>query len=202
VINVHFVYLGAALGAIGTGLYARDTLRGTTSPNRVTWILWAIAPLLASAVEFHDGVGLRTLTTFMIGFMPVVVVIASFHNPSAVWKIRPIDYACGAMSVAGTVAWLVTQNGVVAIAASIAADFLAGIPTLMKSWSHPETESVASFIGAVVSSAILLLTVQHWTTAVVAFPTFILCVGSAEVVLVGLRPGPRLRARAQPPLDY
>jgi len=193
VINVHFVFLGAAIGAVGSLAYMRDTLRGTTQPNRVTWLLWAFAPLLASAVEIRSGVGLRTLTTFIIGFMPLLVFVASFHNPAAVWKIRRIDYACGAMSLAGTAAWLATQNGVVAIAAAIAADFLAGVPTLMKSWSHPESESVSSYVGSVVNSGILLLTVVHWTTDVTAFPLFILCVGSVEVLLVGGRLGPRLR---------
>jgi hypothetical protein len=201
VINVHFVILGAAIGALGSLAYMRDTLRGTTQPNRVTWLLWAFAPLLAAAVELRSGVGLRTLTTFMIGFMPLLVFIASFHNPAAVWKIRRLDYACGAMSLAGTAAWLVTRNGVVAIAAAIAADFLAGVPTLVKSWSHPESESVSSYVGAVINSGILLLTVVVWTTEVVAFPLFILCVGSVQVLLVGGRLGPRLRhvrARRRP----
>jgi hypothetical protein len=198
VINVHFVYLGAGISAIGSLVYVRDTLRGTTQPNRVTWLLWAFAPLLASAVEFHSGVGLRTLTTFVTGFMPLLVFIASFHNSAAVWKVRRLDYVCGAMSLAGTAAWLATRNGVVAIAAAIAADFLAGIPTMMKSWTHPESETVSSYIGAVVNSGVLLLTVHHWTTDVVAFPLFIFCVGSVEVILVGLRLGPLLtRARAR-----
>jgi hypothetical protein len=92
---------------------------------------------------------------------------------------------------------LATQNGVVAIVAAIAADFLAGVPTMMKSWSHPESESVSSYVGAVVNSGILLLTVVHWTTEVAAFPLFILCVGSVQVLLVGGRVGPRLQhARA------
>ncbi len=192
-INVHFVYLGAAIAAAGSLAYVRDTLRGTTQPNRVTWVLWAIGPLLASAVELRSGVGLRTLTTFTTGFMPLLVLVASFHNPAASWQIRRLDYVCGAMSLAGTVAWLATQNGVVAIAAAIAADFLAGIPTLTKSWSHPESESVASYAGVLISSVILLLTVTRWTTDVVAFPLFILCVASIEVLLVGGRLGPRVR---------
>jgi hypothetical protein len=195
VINVNWIYLGAAIGALGTAVYLRDTLRGTTKPNRVTWLLWAVAPLLAAAVEFNEGVGLRALPTFMIGFMPLLVFAASFHNPVAVWKIRRIDYACGAMSVVGTVVWLVTRNGVLAISAAILADFLAGLPTVMKSWTHPETETVYSYIGAVISMGIVLLTIQHWTFDVAAFPIFIVCMGSVEVFLVGFEPGPRRRVR-------
>jgi hypothetical protein len=193
VINVHFVYLGAAIGATGTAIYLRDTLRGTTQPNRVTWLLWAIAPLLAAGVEYRAGVGLRTLTTFIIGFMPLLVFVASFHNPLAVWKIRRLDYICGALSIAGTIGWLVIRSGVVALIAAVAADFLAGIPTLTKSWRHPESETATSYVGAVLNSAILLLTIDTWTTEVALFPLFILIVGSVQVVLVGGKAGPRYR---------
>jgi hypothetical protein len=193
VISVDWVYLGSAIAALGTAVYLRDTLRGTTKPNRVTWLLWAVAPLLAAAVELNEGVGLRALPTFMIGFMPVLVFVASFHNPASVWKIRRIDYACGAMSVIGTAVWLITRNGVLAISAAIAADFLAGLPTVMKSWTHPETETVHSYVGAVISMVIVLLTIDHWTFDVAAFPLFIACMGSIEVFLVGWEPGPRWR---------
>jgi hypothetical protein len=133
------------------------------------------------------------LTTFMIGFMPLLIFLASFHDPAAVWKVRRLDYACGAMSLVGTAAWLATQNGVVAIAAAIAADFMAGVPTLMKSWSHPESESVSSYVGAVINSGILLLTVVDWTVEEVAFPLFIVCIASVQVLLIGGRLGPRVR---------
>jgi hypothetical protein len=195
VISVNWVYVGSAIGALGAAVYLRDTLRGTTKPNRVTWLLWAVAPLLAAAVELDEGVGLRTLPTFMVGFMPLLVFIGSFHNPASVWKIRRIDYACGAVSVVGTLIWLVTRNGILAISAAIAADFMAGVPTLTKSWTHPETETVHTYIGAVISMLIVLLTIQNWSFDVAAFPAFIVCMGSVEVVLVGFRPGPRLRAR-------
>jgi hypothetical protein len=198
VIGVNWIYVGTVLGALGTAVYLRDTLRGTTSPNRVTWLLWAVAPLLAAGVELHDGIGLRALPTLMLGLMPLLVFVASFHDAAAVWRIRRLDYACGAMSVVGTVVWLVTRNGVLAISAAIVADFLAGLPTLTKSWSHPETETVHAYLGAVMSMAVVLLTVTHWTFEVAAFPIFIVCMGSIEVVLIALEPGPRLRRRRSP----
>jgi hypothetical protein len=202
VISVNFVYLGSALGVLGGVFYLRDTLRGTTQPNRVTWLLWAVAPLLAAAVELHSGVGVRTLTTFVVGFMPLLVFIASFHNPAAQWRIGMLDYVCGALSVAGTVGWLVTRSGMFALVASIAADGLAALPTLLKSWTHPETESVSSYLGALANTTILLLTVQHWTSAEVAFPIYIVAISSVETALVGLKIGPRVRqARLVDPVE-
>ncbi len=197
-ISENWIYLGTAIGALGTVAYLRDTLRGTTKPNRVTWLLWAFAPLLAAAVEFDEGVGLRALPTFMVGFMPLLVFAASFVNRDSVWRIRRFDYACGAISLLGTVVWLVTRNGVLAISAAIVADFMAGLPTVHKSWTHPETETVHSYTGAAVSMAVVLLTIEHWTFDVAAFPVFIVCMASVMVFLIGFEPGPRLRrARAR-----
>ena len=192
-INENWIYVGTAIGAAGAVVYLRDTLRGTTQPNRVTWLLWAVAPLLAAAVALNGGAGLRALPTFMVGFMPLLIFIASFHNDAAVWKVRRMDYACEAVSVIGTVVWLVTRNGVLAISAAIAADFLAGVPTLMKSWTHPQTETVHSYIGALISMVVLLLTVDHWTFDVVAFPLFVACTAAVQSAIVGLELGPRLR---------
>jgi len=196
VINVHFVYVGVALGVLGSAGYLRDTIRGTTQPNRVTWLLWAVAPLLAAAVEIRSGVGLRALTTFTVGFMPLLIFIASFHNPVAVWRIRRLDYVCGALSVAGTAGWLLTRSGTIAIVAAVTADFLAAVPTLVKSWTDPETESVSAYAGALANATILLLTLTQWTVAEAAFPLYIVCVAGVEVVLVGARPGPRWRSAA------
>ena len=198
-LDVHFVILGAAIGSVGAALYLRDTLRGVTQPNRVTWLMWAIAPLLAFAAEIHAGVGLRSLMTFVVGFGPLLIFLASFRNPASAWELRRLDYVCGALSAAGLVAWLVTSHGTVAIAASIAADALAAVPTLQKSWRSPETETAAAYLAASLNAAITLLTVNEVTTAIVAFPIYILVVATLETVLIAGRLGPRLRQRRAKP---
>lgn len=42
---VHWlVMVSAAVSIGGASAYIRDTLKGTTKPNRVSWFLWALAP--------------------------------------------------------------------------------------------------------------------------------------------------------------
>jgi len=199
-IDVHFVILGAAIGAVGTWWYLRDTLRGVTRPNRVTWALWTALPLLAFAVEVQAGVGLRALMTFVSGFGPLLVFVASFRNPHATWRIERIDWACGALSLAGLVVWLSAHQATVGLVAFIGADALAALPTLRKSWLAPETETAAAYATAALNGAITMLTVSRWTTAVVSFPLYIVVIASLEALLVGARLGPRrlARRRARP----
>lgn len=192
-LNVHFVFLGAAIGTIGQAFYVADTIRGRNQPNRVTWLLWAVAPLLAFAVEINDHVGLQALLTFTVGFGPLVVFCASFVNRKAVWKLGPLDYTCGALSVGGTIGWIVTRQGLVALGAAVVADALAGVPTLVKSWKRPESESASVYIGSFFNAVITLLTVKHLSAPVVTFPLYIAVIAFVETVLVAGRLGPRVR---------
>ena len=192
-LDVHVVFIGAAIGLVGTSMYAYDTLRGLTQPNRVTWLLWTIAPGLAFIDELKQGVGLRSLMTFVIGFGPLLVLLASFANRRSVWKIGPFDVACGVASGLGLVLWLVTSNDTVALFSFMAADFLAGLPTVVKSWRDPSSESTSAYLTGAINAALTLTTVTVWTTAVVAFPIQIVLFNVLQVILVAGRLGPRVR---------
>jgi len=198
VINPNFVFLGAAIGLSGTLLYARDTFRGDTHPNRVTWLLWTISPLLAFSAEVRQGVGLQSVMTFVIGFGPLIVLIASFANPYGMWKIGPFDIACGLVSVAGLILWLVTSNNTVALGAFMAADAFAGLPTIVKAYKAPQTESVNTYLTTFINAAITLATVTVWTSAEIAFPIQILIFNTVLIVLIAGKLGPRLRHELPP----
>jgi len=191
-ISQNFVLLGALFNIWGSATYALSTLKGKTKPNRVGWLLWALAPLIAFAVEINQGVGLRSLMTFMVGFGPALVFTASFVNKKAYWKISRLDIVCGALSALALVLWLVTRVGDIAIWLSIASDLLASVPTIVKSWREPETEHPTVFRNGAISAAITLLTVKTWTLANYGFPLYILLDCVVLYVLIRFKIGKRL----------
>jgi len=187
-----FVIVGALFNLAGSSGYVIDTLKGSTKPNRITWVLWALAPLIAFGAEIHEGVGLQSLMTFMVGFGPLLVVIASFINKKSVWKLTRFDFVCGALSLLGLLLWLLTRHGNIAIAFSIMADGLAAAPTVVKSWKEPETESYLVFLFAAISATITLLTIDTWNFAHVGFPIYILGICGLLFALIKFKLGKRL----------
>jgi len=175
VIDPHFAILGALIVLSGNAAYARDTVRGNTQPNRVSWSLWALAPMIAFAAQVVQGVGLNAVLTLAVGFGPLLVVAASFLDPKAYARVTPFDVGCGVLSLLALGAWAVTGRGNVAILLSILADFLAAIPTIRKAYSAPHTEHAVAFLSGVVGAAITLLTIkpEDWGFASVAFPAYI-----------------------------
>ena len=137
----YLVLVGAAISLYACYSYVRAMFRGDARPNRVSWLMWAIAPLIATAAEAAKGVTWAAVPVFMSGFIPVIVFAFSFVTKNAYWKTSPFDYACGACSALALALGAVTREPNVAILFAIASDALAGVPTVIKSWRHPESES-------------------------------------------------------------
>jgi hypothetical protein len=82
VIDPDFAWLAAALPLAGFASYLRDTVRGKAQPNRVSWALWALAPLVAFVAELVQGTTLQVASvTLALGVGPLLVVLASLATP-------------------------------------------------------------------------------------------------------------------------
>ena len=197
-IDPRFVFLAAALSLFGGYGYIRDTLRGDTSPNRVTWGLWALEGVLGFVVEIQQHVGLASLMTLMLGFVPVVVILASLKSPHGVWRIGRFDVVCGCIAGAGLVFWGVVNQPTIALVAFVAADQVAALPTVRKAFLAPMSESPRLFFLGFVNCAITMLTLRHFSTAGALFPGCVLVTDLTIGLLIVTRIGARrdLRAKA------
>jgi hypothetical protein len=191
-INQNFIFVGFTLNLIGSLSYVIATLKGKTRPNRVTWFMWALAPLIAFVAQLSEDVGIQSLLTFAVGFGPLMVFTASFVNRKSVWRLTAFDMVCGALSLLGLLGWLITRHGNTAILFSILADGLAAVPTLRKSWTEPQSESSIVFGLAAINAIITLLTIDHFTFANSAFATYILAMCVVLFTLIRFNLGPRL----------
>ncbi len=170
----YLVFFGAALNLSGVAVYIKDTLKGTTKPNRVTYLLWSIAPMIASGAALVSGVRWAVLPVFMTGFGPFLVFLASFVNPNSYWKLRSYDYICGVFSVLALTLWGITSNPIIAIVFAIISDAFAGLPTLIKSWTNPETESGIAYFLAMLGTLTTFAAIKSWAFSEYGFASYII----------------------------
>ncbi len=194
-IDKNFVIVGALIGAIGSAAYIIDILKGKIKPNRVSFLLWSIAPLIAFAAQIKQGVGLESLMTFSTGFLPLITLAASFVNKKAEWKVTKFDLLCGVFSIIGLVLWLVTKVGNIAIFFSILADGFAAVPTVIKSYKYPDTESALPWLASPIGVILTLLTLRELTFANSGFIIYIFLVNGLIFSLVQFRIGEKARSK-------
>lgn len=196
-----FAPIGALINLIGSLTYAYNTLRGRTRPNRVTWLLWSLAPSVAFVTEISDGKSLLiALATLSTAVGPLIVLLASFTNKQAYWRISKFDILCGLASVVAFtffMSWKLTGAGASLIALSLAilADALAGLPAMVKSYKYPETEHYSAYLLGTIGMGLTLLTISDWTFMNYAFPGFIFLDDIVFLVLVVGKVGPRIHKR-------
>jgi hypothetical protein len=180
----YIVFLGVAFSLIGSVNYIIDTIKGKTKPNRVTWLIWAISPIIGTIAAISDGVTWAILPTFMAGFGPLLVFVVSFFNKKSYWRLGGGDYLCGALAILALVLWVVTKDPNVAILLSILADLFAAIPTLVKSWRHPETESGLTYILATFSQITGFIAMKRWDFSESAFGIYLFIMDVCLIAII------------------
>lgn len=171
------VGISMCLSIAGAVPYVRDTLQGRTQPNRVTWSLWAAAPIIAAAASVAAGGDIWTaLRTLIAGIAPLIVVFVSFLNSRAYWRLGPFDFGCGVLSIIALVAWLMTDSPRLAVLLAATADGVASLPTLRKAWRNPESETRVTFLFGLISNCILLPSIPVWNIENAAFPLYLLAI--------------------------
>jgi hypothetical protein len=174
---LEYIVILAAFAALLAALtYIRSMFTSPTNPNRVTWLMWSIAPLIAAAAAISNGVGWATLPVFMSGFSPFLIFTASFFTKKAYWKLSRFDYLCGALSATALVLWYMSGDPNIAIVFAMVSDGFAAIPTLRKAWNHPETESAWPFIVGLFSPATSFAVAVTWTFSELAFPIYLIMI--------------------------
>jgi len=186
--------IGAIIGSLGGFYYLYATLAGKAQPNRVTWLLWGIFPMVIFAAQRAQGVQGLSWASFVAGFTPLLVVAASFFNEKAYWKTTALDLGLMAAAVIGIILWAVTDNPNLALLFSLLADMLASLPTLIKAWRHPASESWKAYAISTFGFGISLLSEQTYNFENTAFVAYVFILNGALAVLASRSRRPRQAA--------
>lgn len=182
----HFlVVVGIALSVYANFAYIRNTLKGVTKPNRVTWFMWALAPLVGSIIAYYSGSDpWVTSRVFVAGSLPFLVFIFSFVNSQSYWKLTGFDITCGILSFAAFVLWVFTRQSDAAILLAIAADVFASVPTVIKAWKYPETETGITYVLFALSFIIIIPAIPVWNVQNASFQMYLLLINGLMAFLV------------------
>jgi len=176
----HFLVIVATIISLfGASFYIKDTLKGTTKPNRVSWFFWAFIPLLGVTASISNGADLwASFRVFIAGLIPLMVFLASFVNRNSYWKLTKLDIICGLFCIAGIVIWAFIDSPKLAIVIFATADGFAALPTIVKAWKFPETETKLTYIAASISMIIVIPSIPVWNIENAAFQVYLMVVNT------------------------
>lgn len=180
----YLVFVGAGVNMLGGASYIRDTFLGKVQPNRMTRVMWSIAPLIATAAGIASGAGWAVLPVFMSGFLPLLILMASFFNPKAYWKLGKMDYVCGVLSLLALILWGLSSNPSIAIVFAIMSDGIAWWPTMLKSWRRPETESAFAYATGMFGAMTAFSAIHEFNFTNIGFPLYLIVANALLVFAI------------------
>ncbi len=177
------IFIGVTISLIGHLLYIRSIINGYSKPNLVSWVVWMIAPFIGVFFQLKAGATLSVLPVFMAGFGPLIIITTALLVKNAIWKVKSFDIYCGALSVVALLVYLWTNNLGISILFAILSDALAFIPTMVKAWSFPYTESPHAYLWSIFSNTLGLLIINNWVFTIYSFSVYLIL---ANIIMVSI----------------
>ena len=168
-----FAIIGAFIASLGGFYYLYETIIGKSKPNRITWLLWGIFPMITFIAQKSQGVQDISWVTFVSGFTPLLVFGASYMNKKSYWKSQRQDYYLMIGALLGIILWAITKNANIAILFSLLADFFAAIPTIIKCFKYPQSESWIAYSISTFGFALSILTIKSFVFQNYAFVIYL-----------------------------
>jgi hypothetical protein len=174
-ISHYFILPTAILAAVGIVHYLYLAFKGKVKPNSVSWFFWGFSPFIAHMIMLSEGVKfIDSIPIFLAWSLNSLVFLTSIFNKNANWKLNNTDYIFAISAVASLIFWQALDNPFLALLFAIIGDICAGIPTLIKCWKYPETESLSAYLLPMPNLLVGLLVLPAFTFYNAAYTTWIL----------------------------
>ena len=178
------IYIGVAINLFYSLWYIKSIIYNSTRPNLVSWFIWMLAPFVGVFLQIKAGAGLSFLGTFMSGFGPFLVIIVCLFRKNAFWKINTFDIICGSFSLFALILYVITNKLGISIFFAILSDGLAAVPTVIKSWKFPDTESASVYIGGIINNIFALMVIKSWIFSIYAFSIYFILMNTTIVFFI------------------
>jgi hypothetical protein len=192
--NWHLIagILGGLMAFLSIIPYAKDILHGTTRPNIVSNILWFLIIIIYAFAQISSGASWSLLLIMgdLLGVLSVVIFcIAGYGYKKYSW----VEYSCFILGLAAIVLWQVTSHPIWAICFAAAADFIAGVPVIVKTYRDPWSEHPFPWLIVFVGSILGILSTTIWDVPNLLLPFDILFINGLVALLAFF--GRRLKSK-------
>ncbi len=196
------VPVSVILSLAGTVPILVQVLRGKARPQPVSWGLWAGLMVIGGLAALDGGHLPAAAYGLACGAECALVAVLALRIPAAereapvlvpLWRGRAIrlDLICLAGGLAGLAQLAVVRAPGAAVAATVATDLIAYVPTWANAWKAPDDEVATGYAlyaaGAAVALAAVVQSGEMLVFAAVAYPLYLAVADGAAAVLIVAR---------------
>ena len=159
--------LTMALTLIGYAPYLWGAAKGVIRPHLFSWIIWALVNGIAFAAQVVSHAGPGAWFTGLTGLICLAIVFIAGRAEKDITRIDVVALVGG---LAAIPVWYFTANPLWAVVMAALIDLIGTIPTIRKSWKHPEHEALFMWGMAAARPWLSILALESLSPTTVIFP--------------------------------
>lgn len=164
--------------------YISDCIKKKTKPNVFTWVVWGIITFIAFIAQLSSGAGAASWVLGVTVIIDFTIVYFSIHNRS---KITFVEIVCFILAILAIIVWQLTSNALYAIILVILADALGFFITFRKTYIHPFSETLSTYIFAAIKYIISFLAIETYSPATYSYPIYLVIANTLFVLMVYIK---------------
>ncbi|MFA5010302.1 MAG: hypothetical protein WC553_03740 [Patescibacteria group bacterium] len=179
-----FGILSSAFVLVGCVPYLNDIIKRRVNPHILSWIGWGFLTAIGAFAMMAEGSTWATALLWGNTGACVLIVLGSIITKTGVWSTGLQDYVFFGAGLLGIVLWQVLDMPILALIFAILADACFGIPTMIKTFKDPSTETPFVWGMSVVSEVFGLLALQNLSFHEMAYPVYLFIYDVTVLILI------------------
>jgi len=155
--------IASLLAIVGNVPYLRDIIKQKVQPHPYTWFVWSIVSCIIFFGQLAKGAGIGALPTAASEIFTIIIFFFSIRYGFK--NIKLVDTIFLVIALLGIIPWIITKDPTVSVIIAVSIDLIAFIPTLRKTWKHPETETPLLYSMNVFRHILMLFSLKAYNIA-------------------------------------
>ncbi|MEX2008132.1 MAG: hypothetical protein WD850_01420 [Candidatus Spechtbacterales bacterium] len=169
---------------IGGVPYLRDIHNRRVKPHVLSWIGWSFITALGGVAMYASGSTWATAILFGNTALCISVAGYAILRKVGVWSTGPQDAIFFVLGMVGLILWQVLDQPALAIIFAMSADFFFGLPTIIKTYKEPSSETPFVWAMFALSGILSMFALRHLTFEEAAYPVYLMIYDTSMLLLV------------------
>ena len=181
-----FGKIAGIFATVGFVPYIIDILRGKI-PSKASWIIWSVIGISLGFSYRTAGADASVWVPVSYAICPLLVLAVAFYkdrSPMKAWPRTDKIFLCAGIlcfvpwaifkvaelyNILPAWGWILPR---VTLFGGIIIDSFGSIPTIVKSWKDPKSESFLGWIAWGIGNILNLLAIEIWVPDIAAYPIY------------------------------
>jgi len=177
--------IAIVIAIVGYIPYIRDCIKGTTKPHVISWFTWALVSFIAFGIQLLNKGGDGSYINLVMGILCTIVFFFGLKNGTR--NITKTDWIAFGLAIVAIILWLIVKQPLISIILVVFIDFMSFLPTLLKGWKKPWSETIVTFGVSALKNGLSIYALSTYSLVNILFPAYSFIACTYFVIVLILR---------------